>query len=85
MRERGTEMERQRGAMDRWEYRTFRFSMEAAEDPASYDRFGAEGWELAGITAITSTNLLTRLSGTEWVLAVFKRRTAPPASSSGQM
>ena len=38
------------GAMDRWEYRTFRFSMKAAEDPASYDRFGAEGWELAGLT-----------------------------------
>jgi hypothetical protein len=39
--------------------------MEAAEDPGSYDRFGAEGWELAGITAITSTNLVTRLSDTE--------------------
>jgi hypothetical protein len=71
--------------MDRWEYRTFRFSMEAAEDPASYDRFGAEGWELTGLTAITSTNVLTRLSGTDWVLAVFKRRIAPPSSSGGQM
>ena len=55
MEERGTQREGQRGAMDQWEYRTFRFSMQAAEDPASYDRFGAEGWELAGITAITST------------------------------
>jgi hypothetical protein len=71
--------------MDRWAYRAFRFSVEAAEDPASYHRFGAEGWELAGITAITSTNLLTRTSGSDWVLAVFKRRIAPPASSSGQI
>jgi hypothetical protein len=80
-----TRTEGQKSVMDRWEYRTFRFSMQAAEDPASYDRFGAEGWELAGVTAITSTNVLTRLSGTEWVLAVFKRGSAPPSSSSGQM
>jgi hypothetical protein len=84
MEERGTQREGQRGAMDQWEYRTFRFSMKAAEDPASYDRFGAEGWELAGITAITSTNLLTRLSGTEWVLVVFKRRITAPSSSRGR-
>ena len=43
--------------MDRWEYRTLRLTMEAAEDSASYDRFGAEGWELAGLTGVTSTSL----------------------------
>ncbi len=60
--------------MDRWEYCTFRLTMEAAEDPASYDQFGAEGWELAGLTGVTSTSFLTRATSTDWMLAVFKRR-----------
>jgi hypothetical protein len=60
--------------MDRWEYRTVQLTVKAAADRTSYDKFGAEGWELAGVTGVTSTNLLTRMSRTGWVLAVFKRR-----------
>lgn len=68
--------------MDRWEYRVFRLSVKAAEDPASYDALGAEGWELAALTGITRGTMavLTRNWETDWVLAVFKRRvgTASP-------
>ena len=69
--------------MERWEYRTFRFSMKAAEDPASYDGFGTEGWELPGITGITTSNILTHVSATNWVLAVFKRRIGDVQSARG--
>lgn len=38
--------------MDTWEYRTFKLTVEAAADPATYDMLGNEGWELRGLAPL---------------------------------